>query len=885
MLLEDINFDKFNQRSVNAIDEAYTLALSKHQNPVDVWHLLFSLLDQGDDTIDAILDVTGNTVDSIRAAIKTQIFDLLKLETWFLDRSDVHMSRALSSLFKSAQRSAEELNDAYVRPEHLLLAISQSKNTTGYMLNTKWISADKILQVMQKRRMQSPWESVPIDVEHYQRDIKSDETSLINSSENLTTLAKNHTLDQVFFRDEEVNNIIQILLRSYNNNVIVVWEPWSGNTSLVHALAQKVSSNEVPENLQGTQILSLDMGDLSMGNKHSWDLEKKLQTILLEAGHSTKPTLLFVDDFQNLVDLFKNQSMTDLWILLKSCLSKSNVKIIWTTDVASYGRIQTNPLLATLFQKVENRPTTLEDTTTILRYQKDKLEHLHSIGISEEAISYALQFSDRYISDREFPDKAIALLDEATARKKMNMLSLPDSLLKIKQKLLRLETEKTLLTAQNNPHNQSKLDDILKQTETLDKEYSAWLANREFNKTLFLNIQWLHKQVFDLEQTPSTANQEKIISLKKEISDQSKTFKDILTMPVSGLVSKEDVAWVVSLKTGIPMDKINKTESQKLLELESLLSSKVIGQDKAVTALSNAVRRSRSGLSDPKKPIWSFIFLWSTGVWKTELAKSLAEILFDDEKFLIRIDMSEYQEKHSVSKLIGSPPGYVGYDQWGQLTEAIKENPYSVILFDEIEKADPDVFKLLLQVLDDGRLTDGKWRTISFKNTIIIMTSNLWSDAIIQTFDEIKADQEKNPEENTAPKEDTSAQKLKELEDFLKESVKEKSSPEFLNRIDEFIMFNPISKEMITQILEIHLKKFEKIVSQEKNITLQISDQAKDFLATKWRDPAMGARPVKRAIQDYLANPLSKKLISWTFGEGDLVLVDIENGELSFKKN
>jgi len=356
-------------------------------------------------------------------------------------------------------------------------------------------------------------------------------------------------------------------------------------------------------------------------------------------------------------------------------------------------------------------------------------------------------------------------------------------------------------------------------------------------------------------------------------------------MPVSGLVSKEDVAWVVSLKTGIPMDKINKTESQKLLELESLLSSKVIGQDKAVTALSNAVRRSRSGLSDPKKPIWSFIFLWSTGVWKTELAKSLAEILFDDEKFLIRIDMSEYQEKHSVSKLIGSPPGYVGYDQWWQLTEAIKENPYSVILFDEIEKADPDVFKLLLQVLDDGRLTDGKWRTISFKNTIIIMTSNLWSDAIIQTFDEIKADQEKKSEENGVPKEDTSAQKLKELEDFLKESVKEKSSPEFLNRIDEFIMFNPISKEMIAQILEIHLKKFEKIVSQEKNITLKISDQAKDFLATKWRDPAMGARPVKRAIQDYLANPLSKKLISWTFGEGDLVLVDIENGELSFKKN
>jgi len=914
---QDINFDKFNPRSINVVYSAYNIARTQKQNPVDVSHLLFALLDAWDTTIENIITSTWNTVQSIKSNIENQIFRLLQIEHWFLSTSDMHMSRGLNNIFFQAQTNMEELNDAYIRPEHLLLAITQTVDPTQKILSKMWISSDKIKKMMQDSKKESQPEA--FNIGQLQNEVQQENNMwLLNYWEDITRLATENKLDKIFFRDTEINNIVQVLLRSYNNNVIVVGEPWSGKTAIVNALAQKISDKEVPESLQDTHIISIDIWKLSMDNKYTWDLEKKLKSILSNTENTSWKVILFIDDFKNFIELFKNQSTSDLWVLLKSFLSKWNIKIIWTTDIATYNNsIQSNTWLSRLFQKVEIQDINTEDTTTILRYQKDKLEKIHSLWIAEEAILASVQLADRYIFDREFPDKAISLLDEATARKKMHMLSVPDSLLKIRQKLLRLETEKNILLWQNNANNKSKLDGIDLETQALNSQYSEWFFNRENNKKLFINNQSIYKNIIDVQneiiQLSIDKKNEKLIlekeniilNLKKQLQENWNNFKDILWVLVSGLVTKEDVEWVVSLRTWIPVYKINKTESQKLLEMEGLLSSRVVGQEKAVKALSNAVRRARSWLSDPNKPIWSFIFLWSTWVWKTELAKALADILFDDEKFLIRIDMSEYQEKHSVSRLIWSPPWYVGYDEWWQLTEAVRAKPYSVILFDEMEKADPDVFKLLLQALDDWRLTDGKWRTISFKNTIIIMTSNIWWDVIIQTFDEIREEKEKEEQkkletktdsnlvvENTDNKTDlkpedpkqTPEQRIKELEEYLNELIKQKSSPEFLNRIDETIMFNPIDKEMIIKILDIQLKKLKKLLSKDKNMSLELSDRAKEFLSNKWRNPAMGARPIKRAIQYYLINLLSIEIISWNFHEWDTINVDCENDKLVFKK-
>lgn len=910
---QDIDFDKFNQKSINAIDIAYKLAKSQKQNPVEVSHLLYAILSQWNSTIENFIIESWNSIENIKLDINNQIFDLLKKENWFISTWDMHMSRVLSDVFLSAETNAKIFWDAYIRPEHILLSISQTNDYTQQILSKRWITSEKIKNLI--KSIQSDNEET-IDVNNLSQQVEDTKNiSIFNYWEDISKLVRENKLDEIMFREEELNNIIQILLRSSNSSPIVVWESWSGKTSLIYALAQKIAKWEIPEHLKDKKIISLDIWKIWMWNKYSGDLENKLKSVLIQAQESKWELILFFDDFQNLIELFERQWSTDLWILLKSILSKWNIKIIWTTDIVSYNNlIQQNSSLSRIFQRVDIQVTNIEDTLTILRSKKNKLEKLHWIKISQEAIVSAVELADRYISNREFPDKAIDLLDESIARKKMTIVSLPDNLLKLRESLLRLETQKSTLSSTSNLQSDKKIAEINSEIQDLQSQYNEWIKNREFNKNLFEQNQVIYSDISKIELEINTLEnpeleykliekrKQLIWDYKKSIQENSLKFKDILWSSIKDIVEKEDIASVISIRSWISIEKINKTETQKLLELENRLSTKVVGQDEAIRALSNAVRRARSWLNDPNKPIWSFVFMWPTWVWKTELAKALAEILFDDEKFLIRIDMSEYQEKHSVSRLIGSPPWYVGYDQWWQLTEAIKEKPYSVILFDEMEKADPDVFKILLQVLDDGRLTDWKGRTISFKNTIIIMTSNLWWDVIIDTFEEIRKEKELKlekqhnytqleipfPEIEKIQKISTSdtieSEKILELKDWLKESIKKKASPEFLNRIDEVIMFNPISKEILDKIVDIHLNKFLKRLNKDKNIILNVTPEVKIFIWEKWRDPAMWARPVKRAIQDYLANPLSKEIISWNIIEWDIVNLQLENEKLIFKK-
>ena len=697
---------------------------------------------------------------------------------------------------------------------------------------------------------------------------------------NLIEAARNGKLDPVIGRDEEIRRVLQILSRRTKNNPILIGEPGTGKTAIVEGLAQRILRGDVPENLKNKQLYSLDMGALIAGAKYKGEFEERLKSVINEVKKSEGNIILFIDEIHTLVGAGKGEGAMDAANILKPALARGELRSIGATTLDEYQKyFEKDKALERRFQTVMVDEPDTASSISILRGLKERYENHHQVRIKDEAIIAAVELSNRYITDRFLPDKAIDLMDEAAAKLRMERDSLPEELDEIERRLKQLEIEREAIKREKD---EAKLSQLNKEIAELKEQETSYKAKWQSEKELVNKIQQNKKEIEQLKFEADRAEREgdygkvaeirygKLQALENEIKSIQEDLKKKQgdNAMIKEEVTAEDIADVVSRWTGIPVSKMLQSERDKLLHLEDELHKRVIGQDEAIEAVADAVRRSRAGLQDPKRPIGSFIFLGTTGVGKTELAKALAEYLFDDESLMTRIDMSEYQEKHTVSRLIGAPPGYVGYDEGGQLTEAVRRKPYSVVLFDEIEKAHPDVFNILLQVLDDGRLTDNKGRTVNFKNTIIIMTSNLGSSYIQSQFEKI------NDQNHDQVVEETK----KEVMEMLKKTIR----PEFLNRIDEIIMFQPLDKNQIKQIVRLQINGIQKMLA-DNGVTLQMTDEAVEFLATAGFDPEFGARPVKRAIQRYLLNDLSKKLLAQEVDRTKPIVVERSADGLKFR--
>mgnify|MGYP000793347533 CR=1 FL=1 len=698
--------------------------------------------------------------------------------------------------------------------------------------------------------------------------------------QDLVELARKQKLDPVIGRDQEIRNVIRILSRKTKNNPCLIGEPGVGKTAIAEGLAQRIVRGDVPENLKNRTVFSLDMGALVAGAKYRGEFEERLKSVLNEVKKSEGKIILFIDELHTIVGAGKTDGAMDAGNLLKPMLARGELHCIGATTLDEYRQyIEKDPALERRFQPVQVDEPTVEDTISILRGLKERYEVFHGVKINDSALIAAATLSDRYITDRFLPDKAIDLMDEAAAKLRMEVDSVPEELDEISRKIKQLEIEREAIKREND---RLKLEQIGKELAELKEQEKSYKAKWQNEKTLVNKIQQNKVEIENLKFEADKAEREgdygkvaeirygKLQALNQEIEETQQKLHEMQgdQAMIKEEVDAEDIADVVSRWTGIPVSKMLQSEKEKLLHLEDELHQRVIGQNEAIEAVADAVRRSRAGLQDPKRPIGSFLFLGTTGVGKTELAKALAEFLFDDETMMTRIDMSEYQEKHSVSRLVGAPPGYVGYDEGGQLTEAVRRKPYSVVLFDEIEKAHPDVFNILLQVLDDGRLTDNKGRTVNFKNTIIIMTSNMGSSYIQSQMEKL----------NGSNKEEVVEETKKEVMNMLKKTIR----PEFLNRIDETIMFLPLTEKEIKQIVLLQIKGVQKMLA-ENGVELQLTDNAINFIAQAGYDPEFGARPVKRAIQRYLLNDLSKKLLAQEVDRSKAIIVDVAGDGLSFR--
>ena len=704
--------------------------------------------------------------------------------------------------------------------------------------------------------------------------------SLSKYAINLIEAARNGKLDPVIGRDEEIRRVLQILSRRTKNNPILIGEPGTGKTAIVEGLAQRILRGDVPENLKNKQLFSLDMGALVAGAKYKGEFEERLKSVINEVTKSDGNIILFIDEIHTLVGAGKGEGAMDAANILKPALARGELRSIGATTLDEYQKyFEKDKALERRFQTVMVDEPDTASSISILRGLKERYENHHQVRIKDEAIIAAVELSNRYITERFLPDKAIDLMDEAAAKLRMERDSLPEELDEIERRLKQLEIEREAIKREKDEAKLAILNKEIEELREQEKSYKAkWQSEKELVNKIQQNKQEIEQLKFESDKAEREGDYGKVAEIRygklKALEDEIKHIQEDLkhqqgdSAMIKEEVTAEDIADVVSRWTGIPVSKMMQSEREKLLFLEDELHKRVIGQDEAIQAVADAVRRSRAGLQDPKRPIGSFIFLGTTGVGKTELAKALAEYLFDDESLMPRIDMSEYQEKHTVSRLIGAPPGYVGYDEGGQLTEAVRRKPYSVVLFDEIEKAHPDVFNVLLQVLDDGRLTDNKGRTVNFKNTIIIMTSNLGSAYIQSQFEKMTDDNHDILVEETK----------NEVMNMLKKTIR----PEFLNRIDETIMFLPLNKAEIEQIVRLQIKGIQRML-EENGVNLHLSDMAIDFLATAGYDPEFGARPVKRAIQRYLLNDLSKKLLSMTVDRSKPIIVERDSDGLKFR--
>ena len=861
-----MNFNNFTIKSQEAVQQAVNVTQARGQQAIEPVHLLAGVLKVGENVTNFIFQKLGMNAQQIALVIDKQIDSLPKVLG-----GEPYLSRESNEILQRAVQYSKEMGDEFVSLEAIILALLNVKSTVATILKDAGMTDKELRSAIAELRKGEKVTSQSSE-DTYQ--------SLSKYAINLNEAARSGKLDPVIGRDEEIRRVLQILSRRTKNNPILIGEPGTGKTAIVEGLAHRIIRGDVPDNLKNKQIFSLDMGALVAGAKYKGEFEERLKSVVNEVIKAEGSIILFIDEIHTLVGAGKGEGAMDAANILKPALARGELRSIGATTLDEYQKyFEKDKALERRFQTVMvAEPDTLS-TISILRGLKERYENHHKVRIKDEAIIAAVELSNRYITERFLPDKAIDLMDEAAAKLRMERDSVPEELDEISRHLKQLEIEREAIKREKD---ESKLQQLNKEIAELKEQETSYKAKWQSEKELVNKIQQNKQEIEQLKFEAEKAEREgdygkvaeirygKLQALENEIKDIQEDLKHKQgdSAMIKEEVTAEDIADVVSRWTGIPVNKMLQSERDKLLHLEQELHLRVVGQDEAIAAVSDAVRRSRAGLQDPKRPIGSFIFLGTTGVGKTELAKALADYLFDDESLMTRIDMSEYQEKHSVSRLIGAPPGYVGYDEGGQLTEAVRRKPYSVVLFDEIEKAHPDVFNILLQVLDDGRLTDNKGRTVNFKNTIIIMTSNLGSAYIQSQFEKI------NDENREVVIEETK----KEVMSMLKKTIR----PEFLNRIDETIMFLPLNREEIEQIVMLQINGIKNMLAGN-GITLEMTDEAVRFIASTGYDPEFGARPVKRAIQRYLLNDLSKKLLSQEVDRSKPIIVETAGDGLKFR--
>ena len=861
-----MNFNNFTIKSQEAVQQAIQLVQSRGQQAIEPEHLLAGVLKVGENVTNFIFQKLGMNGQQIATILDRQIVSLPKVTG-----GEPYLSRGANEVLQKAVEFSKLLGDEYVSLEAILLAILNVKSTASTILKDAGMN-DKDLRTAINELRQGKNVTSQSSEDTYQ--------SLSKYAINLIEAARNGKLDPVIGRDEEIRRVLQILSRRTKNNPILIGEPGTGKTAIVEGLAQRILRGDVPENLKNKQLFSLDMGALVAGAKYKGEFEERLKSVINEVTKSDGNIILFIDEIHTLVGAGKGEGAMDAANILKPALARGELRSIGATTLDEYQKyFEKDKALERRFQSVMVDEPDTASSISILRGLKERYENHHQVRIKDEAIIAAVELSNRYITERFLPDKAIDLMDEAAAKLRMERDSLPEELDEIERRLKQLEIEREAIKREKDEAKLTQLNKEIEELREQEKSYKAkWQSEKDLVNKIQQNKQEIENLKFEADKAEREGDYGKVAEIRygklKALEDEINHIQEDLkhqqgdSAMIKEEVTAEDIADVVSRWTGIPVSKMMQSEREKLLFLEDELHKRVVGQDEAIQAVADAVRRSRAGLQDPKRPIGSFIFLGTTGVGKTELAKALAEYLFDDESLMTRIDMSEYQEKHTVSRLIGAPPGYVGYDEGGQLTESVRRKPYSVVLFDEIEKAHPDVFNVLLQVLDDGRLTDNKGRTVNFKNTIIIMTSNLGSAYIQSQFEKLSEDNHELLVEETK----------NEVMNMLKKTIR----PEFLNRIDETIMFLPLNKPQIEQIVRLQIKGIQRML-ENNGVHLELSNQAIDFLATAGYDPEFGARPVKRAIQRYLLNDLSKKLLSLAVDRNKPIIVERDSEGLVFR--
>ena len=861
-----MTFDKFTIKAQEVVQQAVNTAQQNGQQTIEPVHILKGILLKGRDVANFIFQKLGVNAQQIETLADQEIQHLPRVQG-----GQPYLSTDANNVLAKSQSLAKQMGDEFVSVETILLAVISDGATAGRILKDAGCTENDMRKAILELRQGQKVSSQSGD-ENYQ--------SLDKYAKNLVEQARSGKLDPVIGRDDEIRRVLQILSRRTKNNPILIGEPGTGKTAIVEGLAERIVRGDVPENLKDKQLYSLDMGALVAGAKYKGEFEERLKSVINEVTKSEGRIILFIDEIHTLVGAGGGEGAMDAANILKPALARGELRAIGATTLNEYQKyFEKDKALERRFQTVMVDEPDEMSAISILRGLKERYENHHKVRIQDDACIAAVKLSERYISDRFLPDKAIDLMDEAAAKLRMERDSVPEELDEISRKLKQLEIEREAIKREND---QPKIDQLDKDIADLREQEKQYRAKWEGEKALVNKIQEDKQQIENLkieaERAEREGNYERVAEIRYS---KLKTLQDDINAIQSQLrnaqgaeamvreeVTADDIAEVVSRWTGIPVTRMLQSEREKLLHLEEELHKRVIGQDEAITAVSDAVRRSRAGLQDPKRPIASFIFLGTTGVGKTELAKALAEYLFNDETMMTRIDMSEYQEKFSVSRLIGAPPGYVGYDEGGQLTEAVRRKPYSVVLFDEIEKAHPDVFNILLQVLDDGRLTDNKGRTVNFKNTIIIMTSNLGSQYIQQEFEKLNAQNRDTIISDTK-------QKVMEM---LKKTIR----PEFLNRIDETIMFLPLTKQEIAQVVTLQMNAVKKML-EPQGFTLNVTDAAIQYLADAGFDPEFGARPVKRAIQRLVLNDLSKKILAEEVSREKPIVIDANGAGLQFR--